>query len=327
MIYYNNPSLARPNDLFEVIKLILDDISSIQRHGFSNHTDVSKMPVISKFLSVVTDDEFYIDGEKSVESYKWIFNIVILNLYLATLSLKSFVIAEEGKESDLFADLRVLCFHLHDLLEPSIRQSLTKRGISIIQNIICALDTEYQNVSETTNELLSIQFAGHTVSYLRVPVQEPWKFVSVHTLTGKQYPMQNLDMWSQSESGRPVFDYKLVEMYINSLITQIREVQHGAYDTLMLGLSTELKTPGVNGTTRFLNFNKAGYEYFRLAPTQAYQWITLCEEGTNYRLEDQITGVKRIFRKDLDETYEFILKNLPPPKVGENLQTTVRQMI
>lgn len=298
---------------YEEILKILAEISSIQRQGFVSHTDVSRMPVINKFLSMFTDSPIYIENDKSTESYKWIFNIIILNLYLAIITLKTYVLESEGKTSDFYADLKVLGNHLHDLLEPSIRLKLSKNGISVVQHIIGALDTEYQNVSETENELLSIQMAGHTVTYLRIPIHEPWEFVTVHTLTGKKYPMQNLDLESVSDdTGRLLFEYELVKTNINCLVTSTRKALYGEFDQEMLDKVAFLKSQQTDeaGVPRFLNFNKAGFENFRLPPTQANQWITMCDAKIAYRLEDQIRKLEGVFQNDLNDSYEFVRRIL-----------------
>lgn len=196
-------------DLYKALLKVKAELSSISAQGFVTHSDVTRMPVVNKFISLFTDEPSYINGEDTMETYKWIFNIIILHLYMANSIIRNVIKETEGPSSDLYADLTVLGNDLHDLLEPSIRQSLARRGMSVRQQIIGALDTEYQNVSETMNELLSIQFAGHTVTYVKIPVHEPWEFVSVHTITGKQYPMQNLDLKSVSWSGRPVLTMSL----------------------------------------------------------------------------------------------------------------------
>ena len=57
--------------------------------GYINDLDLTKYPIISEFLSFFIADESkaeeFIRGNKAMESYKWIYNIIVLNLYLCFL--------------------------------------------------------------------------------------------------------------------------------------------------------------------------------------------------------------------------------------------------
>lgn len=218
-----HPLLIRTyQDLHDFILRILESIASTSKKGFID-TDVSKMKIINRFLLsfLIRDSEThkfdneFISGKHCVTSYKWIINQLLFDLYYVSLLLRGKVYGR----SDLAADLRVLSEKLHDLLEPSIRLFVQRRGVSVTQHIIAALDTEYVNQDEKTNKLVSIQLAGRTVSYLRIPLIEPWDYYTIHTLTGKRYEIKN--------QGKASFDYTKVGVNINSILDAVRALRYG----------------------------------------------------------------------------------------------------
>lgn len=113
--------------------------------------------------------------------------MIMLNLYYLVEKMIDFLVEEEGidGESDLRVDYDILSMKVYNLLDPAIRVKLHKKGMSISQNVYTGLDTEYKNVSELENKLISVQLAINSKSYLRIPRLTPFKFASVNTLSGK----------------------------------------------------------------------------------------------------------------------------------------------
>lgn len=73
-------------------------------------------------------------------------------------------------DTDEKADYIVLANELYSKLEPSLRAQIQKRGVSIIQNTYTGFDTEYCNLTSTTNKLLSAQLAVNSKTILKIPI-------------------------------------------------------------------------------------------------------------------------------------------------------------
>lgn len=116
-------------------------------------------------------------------TYRWIYGIIMINLYTLVVLL----LDRESKDTDLYSDLLSISEKLYDKLEPSIRKSLIKKGITITNNIQNGFDTEYENQDTRINKLLSVQMAVNVITYLRIQLHTNYKLSNVHTLTNKSY--------------------------------------------------------------------------------------------------------------------------------------------
>jgi hypothetical protein len=73
-------------------------------------------------------------------------------------------------------------------LDASIRDKLTKRGMSIISNIYTGFDSEYYNIDNVTNKLLSVQMTITSSVTLKLPVFNPYSYGDeIDVLTGKTF--------------------------------------------------------------------------------------------------------------------------------------------
>lgn len=122
-----------------------------------------------------------------MDSYKWIFNIIILNLYEVTIHILK---NKPEETSDSYNDLLYLSKKLFNSLDPSIRKMIQKRGISIVQNIQTGFDTEYVNKDAMFNSLLSVQLATNTQTYLKLPTNSPYTLSTLNTLTNETYSIE-----------------------------------------------------------------------------------------------------------------------------------------
>lgn len=97
----------------------------------------------------------------------------MLNLYYLTLeglqSLEKIDDLTDESISDFQADLINLNRELYGKIDPSLRNKIQKRGITIFQNIYTGFDTEYQNKDTKTNRLLSVQLAVNTHTFIKIP--------------------------------------------------------------------------------------------------------------------------------------------------------------
>lgn len=115
----------------------------------------------------------FVNGEKSMESYKWFYNIILISLYfLCILSRETESETETETETDFYFNLTELERVLLARLDVAIRQHLIKIGVSIIENSYIGFDTEFYNEDFKSNVLVSSQPAQLTVTskvFVKVP--------------------------------------------------------------------------------------------------------------------------------------------------------------
>lgn len=250
---------------------------------FINTTDISSssFPIVNELVGSFTENEEFVKGLKSPDAYKWILNLILLNLYYLLIKiLKKLELELDkalGKESDLFADVLTISRSVYGLLDPSIRKFLERRGIKIVQNIQSGIDTEYVQVDETKNKLLSVLLAQNTISYLSIPLTEDYYYSSVHTLTGKVYRTKKTSAYEteiievrgkEKEIEKPVFNYELLESSLGELIRLVRAEKHNDLDEVYNFMIEKLKE--VSGLTYY---EKDGTCVFRLPSTNTASFL------------------------------------------------------
>jgi hypothetical protein len=118
-------------------------------------------------------DEVLTQREKVV-LLPWLSSLLNLNMYYILIDVlyrlgvdrretQSITLSEsltiEEKESiyDLIEDLKTYSDIFHGRLNPSIRECMRQRGVTISENVYCGFDTEYKNVDMKENKILSAQ--------------------------------------------------------------------------------------------------------------------------------------------------------------------------
>ena len=105
-MFIEYPKNMTPQEIFNSIEQILQDLLSIESKGYLNTIDLKQFPVINQFIAILTDSPEFINGFRSMESYKWIYNLLLINLYeLSTTLLKN---TESEIETDFYNDLLFL---------------------------------------------------------------------------------------------------------------------------------------------------------------------------------------------------------------------------
>ena len=288
-MFIEYPKNMTPQEIFNSIEQILQDLLSIESKGYLNTIDLKQFPVINQFIAILTDSPEFINGFRSMESYKWIYNLLLINLYeLSTTLLKN---TESEIETDFYNDLLFLNKRLFNSLDPSIRKSLQKRGISIIQYVQTGFDTEYVNQNALTNSLLSVQLAVNTQSYLKIPKVLVYNLSSINPLTDESYPIQ------ESEN----FGYGLVEESIRRIIERIRLVKYPGMDSCIESLTNEIKK------LDFINyFEKDDTYIFRFPVTPIKRFIHLTDDN-GYTFEEMIAVSNILGIPDVDTSYSRII--------------------
>ena len=298
-----------PQEIFHSIEEILSELRSINAPGYLNTTDLRLFPIINQFIEIFSgsiktkkdrdensDGLKFTTGDRSMDAYKWIYNVLLLNLYELTIKLKNELDitpdTELGVESDFYADLTLLSRNLFNNLDPSIRKTLQKRGFTIIQNIQSGFDTEYVNKDTRTNKLLSIQLAVNTQTYIKIPKVSEYSLASLNPLTSEVYPISQ-------PSG---FSFELAELSIKESLHRIRLLKHLGMDSSLSSLVSKMKE-----LSNVTYIEKDDVFVFRLPTTPMKQYI---EFTTDYTLEEVIGISNILVYSDIENSYQKAIKLL-----------------
>jgi len=297
----NHDSLITYNS----VKSILRQIYSIESRGFLNDPNLEKYPIISNFIKYLTKSPDYLRLDKSSESYKWIFNIILLSLH--ELIVKTIVRIEtenenENQISDLMADFINLNKEILAKLDPSIRRKLKNRGITVTQNIYAGFDTEFKRINENKNKLLSVQLAINTKTLLRIPKNERYTLSTLDAVTGKEFKLAK----------NKNFNFNLIENTINQSINSIRSFKC-TNDFYLANLIFDLKMLNVK-------FTEQDDDILFSFPRSAIQ--PFIYYGENYSLEDVVNQINLLgdsfIKEDLDKLFSILIKIY---KHNENLNS------
>lgn len=129
--------------------------------------EIGLQGVLKRFDEVLTPRE-------KVVLLPWLSNLLNLNMYFILIDVldrlgvsrrenksitlsESLTISEKESIYDLIEDLKTYSDKFHGRLNPSIRESMRQRGITISENVYCGFDTEYKNIDMKKNKILSAQ--------------------------------------------------------------------------------------------------------------------------------------------------------------------------
>ena len=239
---YSTLLLAKPVQKYTVeqclglVENIIAVLESSTSLGFLPTLDLRKFPIISDllqpFLLSVKENEVeeYVCGDKSMETYKWLYNLIILILYqicIETLSSIDLSVANTEK----IEELKLTENEMYSRLDPSIRQYLQKRGISIKQNTYIGFDTEFQ-IAGDLNRLISSQLAVTTKTVLKIPRVRGYTISKLDESTNK------LQAINKSST---VLNYSKIENSIKMFIADIRVLKYASYDVNLYQLSEGMK--------------------------------------------------------------------------------------
>jgi len=230
----SNKSLSL-NLILRVIEEIITSLESSTSKGFLNTQDLNLFPVLSEIIpSFVLEGEMngkeFINGEKSMECYKWLYNLIILNLYLLCLEELNKDLTIEA--NDVVSDLRAKESELYSMLDPSIRHYIQKGGISIKEKVYIGFDTEFTKKNIDQNELISSQLAVTTQTCVQISRVGRYTLSKVDEITNELV---------KEKKNSPIFNYSKVETSIQMCITSIRKIKYEQHDINILVLTEGLK--------------------------------------------------------------------------------------
>ena len=267
--------------------------------GYLSSIDLSTYPLYSEllpyFITELDPDKsfLWINGDNSMETFKWLYNLMILNLYFLCLTtLKSInLLTIEYEDFDVITDLKLQEKMLLSKLDPAIRYYLRKIGLKMFKNSYIGFDTEYcQGSRINTNELVSVQLALASRIYLQVPKNPEYSISKIDVDRNKIIKL------SQKSS---VLNWGKFEASMQYLIKEIKRVKFGRYDEMMLMLEESLKL--IKG----LNYMESEeYCTFSL-PRSSIQPYVFFEKEVS--LEDILTAASRITTPVLNEQYNALI--------------------
>ena len=221
--------------LIESIEFVVMQLMSVTDKGYLNNQDLSSYPIFSDLIENFTEDEEYIRGKFVHISFKWLYNMIYLSIYNYILEYEKQngfkILSKFQVPDDSYYDLMELRVQIYQKLDPSIRKSLQRRGITLLQNIETGFDTEYVNHDLVTNKLLSVQLAQVVQSYIKLPLIKPYELSYINPSNEAEYLVKKTNL----------FSYNLVEGIIDNHIVIIRRLSFGDLDTKLLNLINLLK--------------------------------------------------------------------------------------
>lgn len=290
---YSSSELTDLSERLRAINNFLSALDSSTNKGFLHSYDLSRFPIISDLLPsfLSSDDAGFIKGESSMETYKWLYNLITLNLYV--FCVESIKIGECIEVCiDALEDLKEKEKELYGRLDPSIRHFLTKRGLSIRENVYVGFDTEFTRDSEGVdrNKLVSVQLAVNTKSYITVPKVIKYQISTLEDTTGKL-------IFLNKSSNK--FNYSKVETSIQSCVERVRRMKYGDSDSGVFILNECLKY--VKG----LNYTESNdHTTFALPRTTIQPFIHF---GDSFSFRELIEISSSLSKPYTDKSYTTIL--------------------
>lgn len=326
-IYIDLPPLLNVSNiknLYYSINNIIKNIKSLENKGFLNVTDLKdkEFKFIQPYLNSLLNYNFpegkeneneikegqkipknwnITPGKWTIESYKWTYNFLMLNLYYLTLeglhSLEKIDNLTDESISDFQSDLINLNRELYGKIDPSLRNKIQKRGITIFQNIYTGFDTEYQNKDTKTNRLLSVQLAVNTHTYIKIPWPSVYSIGTLGTLNQVEYK-------KKPQSNKCPYNYNKVENSLNHLINLVRNVRFNKHDQSIKLLIEGLIQKG------YKHFEKDNCYFFSIPLTSIEKFIYYNNKGKGYSFKDMVNQSNVMGEPQLSQSYNLIISEL-----------------
>lgn len=200
------------------------------------------------------------------------------------------------KNSDLYIECEGLCKGLLKWMDPGVSLKVSKRGITVLQNVYAGYDTEYKNVDFKTNKLLSVQLAINTMTQLKIPLNSEYVISDYHTEKGKLYPKERVGL---EGSG---FNINMYESSMNEIIKMVRGMKYRKIDS-----SVELICRGL--IDQKVPHTVCGdWVVFSFPRTPIQTFIYYEGEGTGYSLKEMMCDISKIAKPYLEIEHAKMLK-------------------
>ena len=281
-----------------IIKSILKEIEVILNTGYLNTHNLFDYPIINDLITLFVSNEDYINGKFSHESYKWLFNIIHLTIYRELIEYENLykfsLNTRTDSELESYYELKIILNTVHSRLDPSIRKSLQKVGITLIQNTETGFDSEYVNINSITNKPLSFQIAQVLQNYIKIPIKSEYKLEKINPVTESNYLVKTTLS----------FDYNLIEMIISNHINCIRNILYGDYDYIIIKLHEYLtKDKSIK------SFETSDSLIIRLKESKEKTFIKILDEK-GYSLLDLLQDVNSLSKVDILYSRKLIMDKI-----------------
>lgn len=222
---------------------------------------------------------------------------------LNNLKVKGLDSKVEESDTDVLVDYKNLMLLLHSRLDPSIRIKLNKPGLGIVQNVYTGFDTEYKYRDKIYNDLISVQLAVNTRTYIKIPKLEGFHVCKIETLSSKRIPLKKV----------LGFRYEILEANIVECIDEIRSIKHRKYDSIMLALYTGFNKLCVDNPDLFSCYEKDDYLIVSLPRTPIEKYVYLNNKKEGFSFTNILNISNEMGEKYLKDDYSkirLILKNI-----------------
>lgn len=219
----------------------MKNLESVASKGYLNCHNLINFPVVSEFLpsffneSTECEKLAYLNGPRSMDCYKWLYNFLILTLYyLCCVSIEKVALNfdSEVDSEDLLLDLKTLERVLFSKLDASIKHHMRKRGISITKSTYIGFDTEYINLDLTQNSLISAQIVITSGITVKIPKNPRYKLSRYDIDSNKIH---------QIRTSSNVFNFSKLESSLHSLVQKVNILKNGSYEESLLIVAEGLK--------------------------------------------------------------------------------------
>jgi hypothetical protein len=269
---------------FVAYREILDEVLYPNLNAkMKKNLGVNKEGLEIKDLNDLTDNSL-------ISLIKWSYNEILLEEYLRLLS--TIANKEIGVEigEDVVLDKEILMKEIISKLDPSIRILLEKKGVTITRNSYVGYDSEYQQINDKENKLLSVQMALSGKIVLKLPEKKSYVVSKLGVLDGKRYELHK----------EKCISYSNIESNVNSLIDRIREIKFKKNDAGIKILIDGLISRGIPYA------RKDDFIHFVFDRTPIQQWFhKVGEDG--YTLQGLMNKSGEIMDPLLDEEHEKVL--------------------
>lgn len=288
--------------ILDNINNFLREFNSINQKGYINEKEPATflLPVVKDF--VIGFD--LMDMPNDEATYKWWCNLIFFNLYAICVQTE-LDLKDQSKYLDKISDFDNLGRRIYTLLDPSIRSIIQKRGISIIQNVYTAFDTEYHLLDESKqlNHLLSVQLASNTRLLVRLPAYNDFKMSYVHPLNSMVFP--------KHESPK----LKIVESSINRCVKFIRNLKFKDNDKI---IGIIIKSLRENRDLKFFLDKEKECYVFAFPHTKTNSFVYFNDSNAGYSFKEMVLQSDTLSEKSLRDSYlsfitflkDFFLKEL-----------------